>query len=269
MLFISHNLGVIRKMCDRVGVLYAGEMVEEGAAEQVLHDPRHPYTVGLLRCIPRGGVRKDHGRLDTIPGYLPPIGATLPAACSPTAARSPRTSADGASRRSRRSAAVTSAAASSTNAHRSCRARWRPTSRAPGASTAAREPLIDIDDLAKIFSQGGAQRARAGRRLGEIWPGETLGLVGESGCGKTTFARALLGIVEPTSGAVVARRQARSRRRSPSARAPTCERSRSCSRTRTPRSTAATRCGASCARSLKRLAGITGSAADERIRMLS
>ena len=77
-LFISHNLGVIRKMCSRVGVLYAGEMVEEGTAEQVLHDPRHPYTVGLLRCIPRGGVRKDHGRLDTIPGYLPPIGADLP-----------------------------------------------------------------------------------------------------------------------------------------------------------------------------------------------
>ena len=65
-------------MCSRVGVLYAGELVEEGTAEQVLHDPRHPYTVGLLRCIPRGGVRKDHGRLDTIPGYLPPIGADLP-----------------------------------------------------------------------------------------------------------------------------------------------------------------------------------------------
>ncbi|HJR95359.1 MAG TPA: ABC transporter ATP-binding protein, partial [Gaiellaceae bacterium] len=67
-LFISHNLGVISKMCDRVGVLYAGRLVEEGPVETVLQDPRHPYTVGLLRCIPRGGVRKDHGRLDTIPG---------------------------------------------------------------------------------------------------------------------------------------------------------------------------------------------------------
>ena len=65
-LFISHNLGVIAKMCDRVGVLYAGRLVEEGSVARVLHDPRHPYTVGLLRCIPRGGVRKDHGRLDTI-----------------------------------------------------------------------------------------------------------------------------------------------------------------------------------------------------------
>ena len=77
-LFISHNLGVISKMCDRVGVLYAGRLVEEGPVETVLQDPRHPYTVGLLRCIPRGGVRKDHGRLDTIPGFLPTLGAELP-----------------------------------------------------------------------------------------------------------------------------------------------------------------------------------------------
>jgi len=59
-------------------VLYAGELLEQGPAREVFADPRHPYTVGLLRCIPRGGVRKDHGRLDTIPGFLPPIGADLP-----------------------------------------------------------------------------------------------------------------------------------------------------------------------------------------------
>ncbi len=64
-LFISHNLAVIAKMCDRVGVLYAGELVEEGPARQVFDDPRHPYTVGLLRCIPRRGQRKDRDRLDT------------------------------------------------------------------------------------------------------------------------------------------------------------------------------------------------------------
>ena len=77
-LFISHNLGIISKMCDRVGVLYAGRLVEEGATETVLRDPRHPYTVGLLRCVPRGGVRKDHGRLDTIPGFMPNVGEELP-----------------------------------------------------------------------------------------------------------------------------------------------------------------------------------------------
>src|SRR5580700_5432552 len=58
-LFISHNLAVIAKMCDRVGVLYAGELVEQGPAREVFDNPRHPYTVGLLRCIPRRGQRKD------------------------------------------------------------------------------------------------------------------------------------------------------------------------------------------------------------------
>ena len=74
LLFISHNLGVIAKMCDRVGVLYAGELVEEGPAREVFDDPRHPYTVGLLRCIPRRDTLKAHRALDTIPGFLPAPG---------------------------------------------------------------------------------------------------------------------------------------------------------------------------------------------------
>ena len=63
-LFISHNLAVVRRMCDRVGVLYAGRLVEEGQADEVFHDPRHPYTVGLLRCLPRGGVGKSERPLE-------------------------------------------------------------------------------------------------------------------------------------------------------------------------------------------------------------
>src|ERR1700712_2576714 len=70
-LFISHNLAVIGRMCDRVGVLYAGKLVEEGATRDVFAKPRHPYTVGLLRCLPTTGRSKDTGRLDTIPGSLP------------------------------------------------------------------------------------------------------------------------------------------------------------------------------------------------------
>ncbi len=74
-LFISHNLPVVARMCDRVGVLYAGELVEEGPAAAVFGDPRHPYTVGLLRCVPAYGRRKNHGRLETIPGFLPAAGS--------------------------------------------------------------------------------------------------------------------------------------------------------------------------------------------------
>jgi peptide/nickel transport system ATP-binding protein len=79
-LFISHNLAVIAKMCDRVGVLYAGELLEEGPAQQVFEEPRHPYTVGLLRCIPPRQ-RKDAGRLH-IPGFLRPP-TRSPGASSP------------------------------------------------------------------------------------------------------------------------------------------------------------------------------------------
>ena len=73
-LFISHNLPVVARLCDRVGVLYAGELVEEGPAASVFGDPRHPYTVGLLRCMPAYGARKSQGRLETIPGFLPAPG---------------------------------------------------------------------------------------------------------------------------------------------------------------------------------------------------
>ena len=77
-LLIAHNLGVIRSMCDRVGVMYAGKVVEEGPAQQVFDQPSHPYTVGLLNALPRHGVRKDEQLLATIPGSLPQIGASLP-----------------------------------------------------------------------------------------------------------------------------------------------------------------------------------------------
>ena len=77
-LMIAHNLGVIRSMCDRVGVMYAGRIVEESTADELFDSPKHPYTVGLLHSIPRSGMRKSQHALSTIPGTLPPLGADLP-----------------------------------------------------------------------------------------------------------------------------------------------------------------------------------------------
>jgi len=79
-LLISHDLAVIGRMCERVGVLYAGRLVEEGATRDVFARPRHPYTVGLLRCLPARTRSKDAGPLDTIPGELPAPGV-LPRGC--------------------------------------------------------------------------------------------------------------------------------------------------------------------------------------------
>jgi peptide/nickel transport system ATP-binding protein len=79
-LLISHDLAVIGQTCERVGVLYAGRLVEEGATRDVFARPHHPYTAGLLRCLPSSARNRDAGTLDTIPGELPAPGA-IPRGC--------------------------------------------------------------------------------------------------------------------------------------------------------------------------------------------
>jgi peptide/nickel transport system ATP-binding protein/oligopeptide transport system ATP-binding protein len=69
-ILITHDLGVVAEVCDRVIVMYAGQVVEHGTVDQIFNDPRHPYTEGLLRAIPRLG--QDTERLAVIPGTVPP-----------------------------------------------------------------------------------------------------------------------------------------------------------------------------------------------------
>jgi peptide/nickel transport system ATP-binding protein len=200
-LFISHNLAVIAKMCDRVGVLYAGELVEQGPAGAVFADPRHPYTVGLLRCIPRRGQRKDADRLDTIPGFLPTPGSGLTGCIF-----APRCAL--AQDRCRTAAppffAVSDVRTSRCYFHEQApdlpRATPASIPSASGGVDAAGGSLVVVEGLSKTF--GGNIRALSGVDL-SIQRGETLGLVGESGSGKTTLARVLLGLIAPDQGSVV------------------------------------------------------------------
>ncbi|CCV12252.1 ABC transporter ATP-binding protein [Mesorhizobium sp. STM 4661] len=197
-LFISHNLAVVSNMCDRVGVLYAGMLVEEGPTDVVFNDPRHPYTVALLRCLPRGGQRKDHGRLDTIPGFLPGIGAAIRGCafadrCALATDRC-RTELpplyDLGGRLSR------------CHYHEQAQSLPRATPSDAAASTpkAAAESVLRVEGLNKTYaSHGHALRAVKDVSV-SLRPGETLGLVGESGSGKTTIARLLLGLVPPDEG---------------------------------------------------------------------
>jgi len=76
---ITHDLGVIAEMCDRVMVMYAGRAVEKASVEELYYDPKHPYTVGLMSAIPRIGDRQD--RLKTIPGTMPDL-VEVPSGCS-------------------------------------------------------------------------------------------------------------------------------------------------------------------------------------------
>jgi peptide/nickel transport system ATP-binding protein len=201
-LFISHNLAVIAKMCERVGVMYAGELVEQGPAHEIFENPRHPYTVGLLRCIPRRGQRKDHGRLDTIPGFLPapgevPAGCIFAARCALADERcrteSPPPYYVGTDRTSR--------------CHHYDQAPSLPRAtpediRLPPPDDAA-APVISLRGVAKTYTvRNDKVRALDGVDL-DLRLGETLGLVGESGSGKTTLARVLLGLTAPDEGATL------------------------------------------------------------------
>jgi peptide/nickel transport system ATP-binding protein len=197
-LFISHNLAVIAKMCERVGVLYAGRVVEEGLADQVFQDPRHPYTVGLLRCIPRGGVRKDEMALDTIPGFLPRIGAEIPGCVF-----EPRCGLAEEICRTEEPPLYPLGDGRASRCHFHERAHLLPRN-APAQIATARQgngsALLKIDNAGKTFRQEGQDvRALVDVSL-DIKPGEVLGLVGESGSGKTTFARVLLGLTAPDPG---------------------------------------------------------------------
>jgi peptide/nickel transport system ATP-binding protein len=201
-LFISHNLAVIARMCDRVGVLYAGELLEEGPADEVLRQPRHPYTVGLLRCIPRAGQRKDHGRLDTIPGFLPQPGDQLkgcifaprcPIAQDQCRQEPPPAFVTGPGRTSR---CYLHEAAGDLPRH-------TPTDLELPAEPADNRPVITVQQLSKTFSVGGEAVHALTRVDLTLHAGETLGLVGESGSGKTTLARAVLGLIRPDTGSLV------------------------------------------------------------------
>ena len=204
-LMIAHNLGIIRALCDRVGVMYAGRIVEEGPSGQVFDDPQHPYTVGLLRSLPRHGVRKTERALTTIPGILPLIGSDLPTCVfldrCPLATEVCHNEAP-------------PVVPVGVNGDRYTRCHH------PDLVAAIEEPppAVDIAVLAPAAGQPGVlelshvsktfkQRSQSIPALVdielELGVGETLGIVGESGSGKSTLAKAILGIESADAGGSV------------------------------------------------------------------
>jgi peptide/nickel transport system ATP-binding protein len=207
LLFISHNLAVIAQMCERVGVLYAGELMEEGPARELFDDPRNPYTVGLLRCIPRRDTVKGRHALDTIPGFLPAPGQTVTGCifadrcglaeqrCRDEAPPLYEVSPARPARHSR--------------CHFHERAQTLPRVVAPEPEAVSDRPglgevLVSAADVSKTFHLEGETIYGLVDVSVELRAGETLGVVGESGSGKTTLARVLMGLTPPDRGATLA-----------------------------------------------------------------
>ena len=198
-LFISHNLGIVARMCERVGVLYAGRLIEEGPAQEVFNEPRHPYTLALLRCVPRLGMRKDTGRLDPIPGSLPALG-TIVQGCI-YADRCP------ISRERCREEPpplypVGALHEAACHYHEEVPQIPPSAEAAPAAAVAGGngEALLDVHDLVKTYGTVGHQVSAVAGVTFQVKRGEIFGLVGESGSGKTSLAKCVVGLQNPSKG---------------------------------------------------------------------
>ncbi|MFL5687783.1 MAG: ABC transporter ATP-binding protein, partial [Chloroflexota bacterium] len=195
-LLIAHNLGVIRTMCDRVGVMYAGKIVEEGDAKAVFDHPQHPYTLGLLRSLPRRGIRKSQRALSTIPGNLPQIGTNLPTCVFVD--RCPL--ADELCRTVEPPVVAVEQGGWTRTHHRDRLGEIIEPAAAIGQDTVHGQEVLSVGEVSKTFHQGGHDVPALVKVNLELYDGETLGLVGESGSGKSTLAKTILGIERPDAG---------------------------------------------------------------------
>jgi len=196
--YISHNLGVIAQVCDRIGVMYAGKLVEDAPAAELFANPRHPYTRGLLGSLPRPGADKRTHPLVSIQGVVPSAGRA-PDSCGFLTRCT-------LFRPGLCDAAPVPLLATSPGHLVRC-LRWgeteEPAALASGAADIAvadGDIVMQARDLTRVFPIGKRKLLANDRLTLAARRGHILAVVGESGSGKSTFAKVLAGLDAATSG---------------------------------------------------------------------
>jgi len=208
LVIVTHNLGVVARYADRINVMYAGRIIETGTCKEIFHNPRHPYTIGLLKSVPR--LDEEEGRkLSPIPG-MPPNLIGLGKTCA-FLRRCPYRM-----EKCLKEPWPELASINGTGHSAACYARIEEkidlVSAAPDATKKAtfhgeESTLLEVKNLKMYFpvTRGLFRRHVADVKAVDdvsfkLKRGETLGLVGESGCGKTTVGRCIMRLYTPTSG---------------------------------------------------------------------
>ncbi len=205
-LFISHDLGAVSAVADRVAVMYGGRVVEEGPTDLLFSAPRHPYTRALLASLPRPSDTLTHRALNTnaanpAPRLTAPPPCIFAASCQHHAPDICDTAPVTLQKQGTRSLACARGGFEGDEWNR----------READIAASGRAFALEIKDLTVIHRRKGLLKQLAGKGATSVYAvteanlavrrGETLALVGESGCGKSTLARALAGLL-PFSGSV-------------------------------------------------------------------
>jgi peptide/nickel transport system ATP-binding protein len=203
MIYISHDIGVVNKVSDRIAIMYRGEVVETGDKKAIFDNPQHPYTRALINCIPRAGVVKEEVKLNTIPGYVTRRSADE-SGC-PFVPRCDKRNCCCEQRYGMKKRGENHFSACDRAYATDVPAKKLHVDKGsiPDTGDAEHKNVLKLENVYRYFGHTGKKvRAVDGINL-SLTRNSVLGVVGESGCGKSTMGHTVSGLFPPTKGRII------------------------------------------------------------------